>query len=77
MSTPNGIESRRRRRSAGLTLVALAVIAVLIGLVAVTCNRRPLPSFHIRRPRPQVPLKRPKCPKCSPSGRRSQSRTHR
>lgn len=38
MSTPNG--TRSRRRTAGLTLVALAVIAVLIGLVAVTCRQR-------------------------------------
>lgn len=44
MSAPNGAGSRRRRRSAGLTLVALAVIAVLIGLVAVTCRQQSVVS---------------------------------
>lgn len=42
MSTPNG--TRSGRRTAGLTLLALAVIAVLIGLVAVTCRQRNVES---------------------------------
>lgn len=40
MSTPNGTGANRRTRTAGLALLALAVIAVLIGVLAVTCEDR-------------------------------------
>ena len=40
MNTPNGTGSSRRTRTAGLALLALAVIAVLIGVLAVTCGDR-------------------------------------
>ena len=40
MGTPNGTGSRRRRHTAGLALLGLAIIAVLIGMVAVTCRQQ-------------------------------------
>lgn len=40
MSTPNGTGNSRRRRNTGLALLGLAIIAVLIGLVAVTCRQQ-------------------------------------
>ncbi|MGH3840205.1 MAG: LytR C-terminal domain-containing protein [Pseudonocardiaceae bacterium] len=44
MSTPNGTGSSGRRRTAGLSLVGLAVVAVLIGVVAVTCRQQSVQS---------------------------------
>ncbi|MDQ4094322.1 MAG: LytR C-terminal domain-containing protein [Actinomycetota bacterium] len=42
MNAPNGTGSSRWTRTGGLALLALAVIAVLIGVVAVTCEDRAL-----------------------------------
>lgn len=55
MSTPDGTGSSRRRRNSGLALLGLAVLAVLIGVVALTCQQQSVKSRPSLTTPPSVP----------------------